>query len=279
MNKRILIPTDFSKNALNAIRYAIDLYAKLHCDFYFLNVFSVETYTNTNLLMPDEDSEVFIRAKEKSEKNFLKLLESLAAHGDNFKHNFFTISTYNFLSEAIKKIIADKDIELVVMGTHGASGSKGTLMGSNTVMAMEKIRECPVMAIPSEYSFSPPREIVFPTDYKDSFKRSELRYLMEIAKMHQANIAILHLNKSMELSQLQQDNKKLLHAILSEAEHDFHILPERNLAKGIQSFVTERNSDIIAFINHKHIFFSSVFSKPLVKAIGYDSTIPILALH
>ncbi|SNR40618.1 Nucleotide-binding universal stress protein, UspA family [Maribacter sedimenticola] len=279
MNKRILIPTDFSKNALNAVRYAIDLYAKLHCDFYFLNVFSVESYTNTNLLMPDEDSEVFIRAKEKSEKNFLKLLESLAAHGDNFKHNFFTISTCSFLSEAIKKIIAEKDIELVVMGTHGASGSRGSLMGSNTVMAMEKIRECPVMAIPSEYSFSPPTEIVFPTDYKDAFKRTELRYLMEIAKMHEANIAVLHLNMSKELSQMQEDNKKLLHAILGEVAHDFHVLPERNLAKGIQSFVEERNSDIIAFINHKHFFFSSVFTKPLVKAIGYDSTIPILALH
>ena len=48
MNKRILIPTDFSKNALNAIRYTIDLYAKLNCDFYFLNVYDFEKYLYSN---------------------------------------------------------------------------------------------------------------------------------------------------------------------------------------------------------------------------------------
>jgi len=279
MNKRILIPTDFSKNALNAIRYTVDLYAKLNCDFYFLNVFSFEKYTTNSLNIPEEGSAVYEQAKEDSEKNFVKLLDTLSLHPENLKHNYYTESTSNFLSEAIKKIISEKDIDLVAMGTKGATGSKGVLFGSNTVMAMEKIRECPVLAIPEHVSFMSPKEIVFPTDYKDVYKRSEFRYLIELANMHHAEIAILHLEKNKELTKTQQSNKQLLSLILSETAHQFHTLTEKNLGKGIQSFVESRESDMVSFINRKHFFFGNVFSRPLIKEIGYDSDVPILALH
>lgn len=279
MNKRILIPTDFSKNALNAIRYTVDLYAKLNCDFYFLHVFNFEKYTDNSLLIPEEGSAAFEQAKSDAEKNFKKLLDSLVLHSDNPKHNYYTKASYSYLSEAIKTLIAEKDIELLAMGTKGATGAKGVLLGSNTVMAMEKIRECPVLAVPENISFTPPNEIVFPTDFKDTFKRSELNYLIEIGKMHNTKIAVLHLNKSKELTETQLNNQKLLHAILSDVPHDFHTLSEKNLGKGIQTFVESRNSAMIAFINRKHFFFGSVFSRPLIKEIGYDSQVPILALH
>ncbi|MEP2278619.1 universal stress protein [Maribacter sp.] len=279
MNKRILIPTDFSKNALNAIRYTIDLYAKLNCDFYFLNLFSFEKYTTNSLSIPEEGSAAFEQAKQDSEKNFVKLLDTLALHPDNLKHNYYTESSYSYLSEAIKKIIAEKDIDLVAMGTKGATGSKGVLFGSNTVMAMEKIRECPVLAIPEHVSFISPKEIVFPTDFKDVYKRSAFRYLIELANMHNAEIAVLHIDNNKELTETQLSNKKLLSSILSETKCQFHTLREKNLGKGIQNFVESRESDMVSFINRKHFFFGSVFSKPLIKEIGYDSDVPILALH
>jgi len=279
MNMRILIPTDFSKNALNAIRYTIDLYAKLNCDFYFLNVFSFEKYTTNSLNIPEKGSAEFEQAKQESEKKFEKLIDTLALEVENLKHNYYTESTSNYLSEAIRHNINKNDIDLVAMGTKGATGSKGVLFGSNTVMAMEKIRKCPVLAIPEHVSFNSPKEIVFPTDYKDIYKRSEFRYLTEVAKMHNAEIAILHLEKKKELTESQLTNKKLLSSILSETPHHFHTLIEKNLGKGIQNFVESRESDMVSFINRKHFFFSNVFTKPLIKEIGYDSEVPILALH
>jgi len=279
MNKRILIPTDFSKNALNAIRYTIDLYAKLNCDFYFLNVFSFEKYTTNSLNIPEEGSAEYLLSKQESEKKLDKLINTLSLHEENFKHNYFTESTANFLSEAIKQNIKDKDIDLVAMGTKGASGSKGVLFGSNTVMAMEKIRECPVLAIPEHVSFMSPNEIVFPTDFKDVYKRSEFKYLIELANMHNAEIVVLHLENNKELTETQLSNKQLLSSILSETKHQFHTLKEKNLGKGIQLFVESRESDMVSFINRKHFFFGNVFSRPLIKEIGYDSDVPILALH
>ena len=279
MEKRILIPTDFSKNALNAIRFALDLYGKLNCEFYFLNVFRLDGYSTNNLSIPEPGSGEYEAAKGKSEENFVKLLDMIELHQDNVKHSYHTISTFNFLSEALKQTVAEKDIDLIVMGTQGATSAKEVIFGSNTVNVMEKIRECPVIAVPEHVRFSPPKEIVFPTDYKTDYKRKELVYLIEIAKMHKASIRVLYVHKRPDVTETQEINKTLLGAILEETEHSFHNLSHNEVSEGLTLFVASRNSDMIAFINRKHFFFGSVFSRPLVKEIGYNATVPILALH
>ena len=279
MDKRILIPTDFSKNALNAARHALDLYAKLNCEFYFLNVFRPDAYSTKNLFIPEPGSGEYEAAKAKSKEGFVKLFDMLELHHDNPKHSYHSISTFNFLSEALKQTIAEKDIDIVVMGTKGASGGRGVIFGSNTVNTMEKVRECPVLAVPEEIRFSTPKEIVFPSDYKSAFKRKELGYLIEIAKMHEAAIRVLYVAKNPELNEKQENNKQLLDDIFESVDHSFHTLSEKDVSDGITAFVESRDSDMIAFINHKHFFFGSVFSRPLVKEIGYDATVPILALH
>ncbi|RTE52420.1 universal stress protein [Arenibacter aquaticus] len=279
MDKRILIPTDFSKNALNAARYAIDLYAKVHCEFYFLNIFRLENYTTNTLILPEPGSAEYETAKVASEEGFVKFLDILKLHQDNPRHRYHTISTVNFLSEAMEQTINNKDIDLVVMGTQGATGAKGVIFGSNTVNAMEKIRQCPVMAIPEKVRFMEPKEIVFPTNFLTGYKRKLLNYMLEIAKMHSSSIRVVYVTKSETISDEQEQNKQLLQDILEYVDHSFHMLSEKKVAEGLTSFVESRDSDMIAFINKKHFLFNSIFSKPLVKEIGYDAKIPILALN
>lgn len=279
MDKRIIIPTDFSKNALNAARYALDLYAKLNCEFYFLNVFQLVGYTTTSLNLPEPGSSPYEAAKDESEEGLNKLLAMLRLHYENPKHTFHTISSFNFLLEAIQQTISKKDIDIVVMGTQGASGSKGVIFGSNTVNTMEKITTCPVLAIPENVTFSPLKEIVFPTNYKNNFKRLSLYYLIEIANMHHAEIQILYIESGKPLSAKQEENKELLDTILASVAHEFQTLSGVGVAEGITAFVESRHSDMIAFLNKKHFFFGSIFSKPLIKEIGYSATTPILALN
>ena len=279
MNKRILLPTDFSKNALNAVRYAVDLYREVSCDFYFLNAFRISGYSIDSLTPPEPGDIAYEAAKEESEAGLNKLLELLELHNDNPLHEYHIKPTYNSLLFAIQTTIAQYDIDLVVMGTKGITGAESLIFGTNTINIMEGVTECPVLAVPQDYRFVPPREIVFPTDYKATYKRRELNYMLEIAKLHQAFIRVLHIKKETRLNREQESNRELLTAILKGFDHSFHVLEDIKVHKGIGAFVESRESDMVAFINRKHTFLGKILSRPLVEELGYHYSIPLLALN
>ncbi len=203
----------------------------------------------------------------------------LRLRSENPKHTYETVSTYNTLFDATKEIIAKKDIDLIIMGTQGLTGSRTVIFGTNTVTIMEGITECPVLAVHENLGFKSPKEIVFPTDYKSAFKRRELKYMIDIAQLHSGFIRILHIKKSDELTKIQQDNKDLLASIFTDVGHSFHELEDIAVHDGINAFIDSRDSDMVAFIDHKRNFFSKIVSKPLVKELGYHSKIPVLVLR
>lgn len=280
MEKRILLPTDFSKNALNAIRYALSLYKEQQCDFYFLNVYQVAGYNLENAMMVPEPGEIaFEAAKSKSKLRFKELKQILSLNHQNPKHTYHTISTFSYLFEAVENAIAKYDIDIIVMGTKGSTGLHTTIYGTNTINLMEKVTECPVLAIPEDVRYATPREIVFPTDYKTPFKRRELNYLVEIGKMQGTAIRILHIKEKGKLTKAQQNNKELLENILKDIDHSSHSLEGVKVHTGINAFIESRNSDMVAFLNKKHRFFGSMWSKPLVKELGYHSRVPVFTLN
>jgi len=279
MEKRILLPTDFSRNALNAARMAMDLFAGTKCDFYLLHVFQVSGYSIDSLMVPAPGEAKYEAARAEADINLKKLLEILKLHGKNPEHTFHKLSSYNSLVYGIKAVIAKQDIDLIVMGTRGATDIQSIIFGTNTVHVMEEITECPVLAVPEDYPYKPPREIVFPTDFKVAYKRRELNYLLEIAKEHGSVIRVLHIKDETELSREQKINKELLESILQGYNHEFHVLEDLKVHKGIGAFVASRNSDLIVFMNRKHSYLAKVFSEPLVKELGYHYQIPILELN
>jgi nucleotide-binding universal stress UspA family protein len=279
MNKRILIPTDFSSAALNASRYALQLFAEVATDFYLLNAYQISGYSVDSPFGPEPGDIAYETAKSSSEKQLAELLERMSFHPQNPGHQIKTIASYNSLLHAAETEIARKDIDLVVMGTKGITGAESLIFGTNAINLMEGITNCPVLTIPEDYGFQPPNEIVFPTDFKADFKKKELWHMIELARMHNAAIRVLHIEKKKELNPQQKSRRELLAAILEGTTNSFHVLKDRHIHNGIGAFVNSRGSQMIAFINRKHNLFSSLISRPLVKEIGYHYKIPMLALN
>ncbi|SEQ35190.1 Nucleotide-binding universal stress protein, UspA family [Hyunsoonleella jejuensis] len=280
MKRKILFPTDFSKNAWHAITYALELYKKEQCEFYILNVFSATSNIMESLMNMQPGSEMYETVKLDSENGLAKVLDMIALRDyKNPKHHFTTISTFNSIVEGIKTIVEAKDIEMVVMGTKGKTASRNKIFGTVAIEVMEKIRHCPVIVVPETAKLELPKEIVFPTGYKTPFKRRELNHLIDLAKKCDASIKVLHVSKTTALSQKQQNHKKLLEEYLKNTNHTFHTLSQMDIPTAINCFVESRESDMVAFINKKHLFFGSILSHPLVKVIGYNTKIPLLVMH
>lgn len=279
MEKRILLLTDFSKNALNAIKYALSLYTESECTFYLLYTNYVDGYPIDNPTFSLSGQRTYNIKVPKTEDRYEELMQELKLYRKNPKHSFHTLAANNALIESVKDAIATYDIDIIVMGTKGLTSSRTVVFGRNTITIMEKVTECPVLAVPEDVEFTPPKEIVFPTDFKNPFKRRELNYMINIAQMHNADIRVLHVKESAELNKLQQGNKELLDTLLKGVGHSFHELEEMTVRAGINAFVDSRGSDIVAFVNQKHNFFTKIVSKPLVAELGNHSRVPVLVLR
>ena len=279
MKKRILVPTDFSENAWNALNYASELYKTESVDFFILNAFKVESYDIESIFVAKRGDEEYDKALELSEKKLEKLLKRIELKNTYPNHTYFSMSIFYTPLEAIKEAVELKDIDLVVMGSKGTTDSKSVIYGSNTIDAMEKVRNCPVLVIPNGTKCIKPKEIVFPTSFKTHFKRRELKYLYEIAKITNSVIRILHINTEKHLTDLQKQNKELLEEFLEGIPYSFKWLDNVSVNAGLQEFVRRRGSDMIVFINKKHKFFDSIFSRPMVKDLGKSSQTPVLVLH
>jgi len=280
MKRKILVPTDFSKNSWNAIKYALELYKSDECIFYFLNVFSATQNVFDSLMNFEPGSELYELSKAKSEQGLIRILDLLGVEDqENKKHHFETISTFNYPSEAIKNSVEKKDIEMIVMGTKGETDSRHIPYGSTAIYVMEKVRNCPVIVVPEKAKHTLPKEIVFPTSYKTHYKRRELIYLIDIAKKCDAKIEILHISEEEKLDENQKENKQLLKEIFEDVSYSFHELSYNSVEAAINIFIESRDSDMVAFINKKHFFFGSVLTQPLVKEVGFHSKVPILVMH
>lgn len=279
MKKRILIPTDFSRNAYNAIKYAMELYKREYCEFFILNTYYLSGYSKENLLSPTPTDEALAKIKEKSVKNLERLKMQMGFYEENENHSFEFLSEFGSFFDVMKNVVEKEDIELVIMGTQGETDNKTVILGSNAVNAMEKIRNCPVMAIPSTVLFKDPNEIVFPTSFRTHYKQKELATLVEIARLLNSPIRILHVQKDRALTKGQLENKKLLETILDTASFTHHRLYNVDLKDGVSCFVQSRESEMIAIVNKKHNFFGSIFSNPMVKELGKHTNVPLLAMH
>ena len=130
MRHKILLPTDFSKNAWHAITYALELYKNEPCNFYILNVFSATGNIIDSLINMEPGSDLYETAKLDSENGLAKVLDMLTfKENNNTKHHFEIISTFNNTVEAIKNSVEEKDIDIIVMGTKGKTASKTKIFG------------------------------------------------------------------------------------------------------------------------------------------------------
>jgi len=276
--KKIVLPTDFSDNALNAINYALQLFKNDVCTFYLLNTYTPMIYTYEYQINADQHMmEAVDLVKKTSQTKLDKLLISLKNKYNNPKHTFTTVSSFSVLSDEVVEFTDKHNIDLVVMGTKGASKAREVLFGSNTIHVIKKAK-CPVLAIPENFDFEAPKEILFPTDYKVNFRSTNLALLSKLANMFNPRINILHTFNDNELSEDQVKNKQALDNYFSTTAHLFHNVSNQKLTDAIEKFQLRAKINLLVMINARHSFFEKLFSKSAIHEIALHLNIPLLVI-
>lgn len=275
--KNILIPTDFSDNAYKAIFYAIRLLKDENCTFHLLHTYTPAIYQSEYLLHSPGQLGLGDIYRTDSETKLEELKQKVISQFNNPQHIFKTYSAFSVLMDAIDELVESKKIDLIIMGTQGATGAKEIFLGSSTVHTIKRAK-CPVLAIPFDFNIEMPKKILFPTDYEIEYNFALIKQVLFIAKVHKSTLDIMHVRSGYELSEEQKKNKIKLDHLLAETKHKFHELPDQGIIEAINSIQVELNHQMLVMVKNKHSFLENLFLKPVINQIGFHSNIPFMVL-
>jgi nucleotide-binding universal stress UspA family protein len=276
--KKILLPTDFSENAYNAISYAIKAFKDVECTFYLLNTYTPVLYDSEYILYNSTQPNLAEAYKKNSLTGLRKVERKIYRDFNNPKHNFEKISAFNLLIDEMKEQVKSKEIDLVVMGTQGATGAEEILIGTNSVHAINKLRT-PFLMIPSGYEYQPPVNILFPTDFELNFSTAQLEPILNLAEEHTSKLNILHVYFGKDLDQNQEKNKKNLSKILEDTSHQFYTIEDKSVPKAIKKYQEQHEVDLLFMVNNKRSFFENLLFRPVVNKIGFHIKVPFMVIQ
>jgi nucleotide-binding universal stress UspA family protein len=274
----ILLPTDFSENSMNAIKYALEFFKYQKTTFYFMHAYQNEFYDHDELVSREVFEDVLDRVRNESQTNLEQLLNTVKKLSPNPRFTYHTISAYNTLVEEANLIADGKNIDLIVMGTKGKSDERHIVFGSKTFQVLKYVA-CPVLAIPSNYTNTQPKRILFPTDFMMPYKRRQLKLLSVLAKSYRSSIDVLHVSTSNKLSIRQEDNKNFIANFLCENEVNFCHEDSRKIADTIKTYIKEKNIDILTIVNTQHSFLEDMLFPSNIDKVSLGLDIPLLAMQ
>ena len=245
--KKILVPCDFSKQAINAYRYALDIAAQSKGTIHLLHVIELPVLHDT-VLMPvlNFEEELLKELKEKSIKEFKKIKDKYSA--DGVKVSFDV--KFGGVTRMIQDYIKEKSIDLVIMGSHGASGVREFLIGSN---AEKMVRNSPVpVLVLKDYYKGPIKKIVFPNTLDTENQEDLLTKLKALQNFFKAHVYIVWVNTPLNFTSdnitLARLNKFAKRFMLKD--FSIHVFNYSEEERGILNFTEMVGANLIAMGTH-----------------------------
>lgn len=261
--KRILVPTDFSKHAEYALQVAAQIAKKNNGEIYLIHMLELPLSGNDAISTAHEIPELMLFKNAAINK-----LDSLmnANYLEGIKVS--KIIQFEMAFEGIVKNGKIHNADLIVMGSHGASGFQEMFIGSNTEKVVRN-SEIPVLVIKREENTFNANTFVFASDFSEEAKHSFERAL-KFAKSFGAHLHLVNINtpnnfKSTKVAQ-QIMNEFLKNTDMTNIST--HIYNDVNVEKGILHFAKSIDADLIGMSTHgrkglSH-FFNGSISEDLV---------------
>ncbi|OYU97006.1 MAG: hypothetical protein CFE21_01580 [Bacteroidetes bacterium B1(2017)] len=271
MISKIVIPTDFSAPALQAMQYAILLAKKMNAG---LNILHINQVAMVDATIPAETYQLFVKEiEDQTTFQFNELEKTLKDSGLVYSMH----SRYGFVAEEICDFALKHEADLIVMGTTGASGAAEVLFGSNAASVVAKTH-VPVMVIPKEIKYKELERIVYATDYNEPEFPAMLR-LVYFAEQYDCPLDVLHVKSDSDKYFNAENNFfKKNHDRISYPNINFVELEKGEVIPSINNYVDEMKVDLLVMAKHNRNFFDRLFHRSLSKQMAFHTHIPLLVL-
>lgn len=260
---RILVPTDFSEQATNALKVAAMLAKKYDADIYLLHMMEIPMqHIDPGAVKSDIPETLFFM--KLAHKKFEDLLDSDFLEGITVHETVKADITFNEIKDACKEF----NIDLIVMGSHGASGLKEMFIGSNAEKVVRS-SDVPVLVIKNHHESFDIKNFVFASDFKND-NRETYKQAVKFAQLFGAKIHLLLVNTANNFITTYESRTLIDDFISGQTFENYtvNVLNDTSVEEGILNFSAEIDADLIGISTHGRQgiahFFNSSISEDLV---------------
>ncbi len=275
--KRILVPVDFSPTSKKALKFAAGIALKTKGSIVAYHLITPET---TNTVGIYHDVKVI---NERKELSSLKRLQRLSRKisGDYPGLSISAVVDRKPVVGNILKFSKENHIDLIVMGTQGASGLQKVTVGSVAAKVLSK-SEIPVLLVPEKYVSAPVKEIVFTTNF-DAADRYAFPFLFQLAGYFDACVTIVNLMHPYDKTREETEKNiesygYVLQREYSDYKMQFRQLKTTSINETMEQLHKEIPYDLLVVARRKLSWSSRIFKQSFTKKMAYVTTLPLLII-
>ena len=275
----ILVPTDFSEEAMQAVKVETVIAQKTNASIRLLHVIQsvyAYEYNEGSTLLPDAAQERLAHKIGKAEEQAQALARELEQHGIKVEYDVQVGST----AKHISNLIADTcTVDLIVMGTRGDTGLHELFLGSRTEKVV-RYAACPVLSVrgnPGEFKL---RNVVLATDFSDEISPllDRLRQLQEVFDFY---LHILYINTPLNYDTTFRIEERMQQFLQKHNLQSYctRIVDEYTYHEGIRRYAERIQADMIAMITHGRKGMAYLLDGSVAEEVVNHATTPVLTYN
>ena len=271
--KKILVPTDFSEQAENALKVAAQLAKKYNAEIFLLHMIELPAdMTNPVGETRSQDLPEALFFMKMAKKKFNQLLSAPYLSGIKVKDTV----EFNQAFEGIMDTSRKYGCDFIVMGSQGASGLKEMFIGSNTEKVV-RTSEIPVLVIKNDHPSFEVKNFVFATNLEEH-GRETLEKVVEFAQFIQAKLYLVYINTANEFITSQAIDDRLGKYLqnLEFSNYEFHVYNDDTIENGILNFSRKVDADLMGIATHGRKGLSHFFNGSISEDLVNHATSPVI---
>lgn len=274
--ENILVPTDFSKNCEKAAELGIKIAKLYDAEIHFFH-----------LIQTPVDWVQLDKLKEKRYPETLKKigmaktkLRELEKKAEKEGLECRTFLEYDAGQVNILKHSGHFQHDFIITGSSGTKGVVREILGSNVEQIVRKAK-VPVIVVKEDAVAFPFKNIVFVSDFQEDVK-SAFKEVISLATKCNAHIHLLQINTETDYNSI-KSSKNWMRLLLKDfpelQDYSEHVYNEHTVEIGINQFIDQNETDLIAMCTHGTTGFLRLFSTSIAEGITNHSTLPVMTIH
>jgi nucleotide-binding universal stress UspA family protein len=273
--KTIIVPTDFSPIATNAMNYAADMALGINASLLLLHVYQVPvSMTDVPVVIVSAEE-----MKKSSEEKLEELKQSLA-HITSGKIKIYTEVKMGDVADELENLCKNIRPFAVVMGTKGASGIERILFGSTTLTAIRHLT-WPVIVVPPGKEYGKGiKKIGLACDFQQVVQSTPVQFIKQMVKEFGAELHVMNVDyENRHFKPETPQESLLLHTLLEDVNPNYHFINHLDIEDGINEFAETNNLDLLIVIPKKHKLLEGLFKPSSTKQLVTQSHVPVMCVH